>query len=170
MKHRAVSPFQSSFKQIIFIALVTLTTILNAKALIPLLSDLSVDAKHQQKTNRVIMLYVSAPHCAFCKKLEKEIFDPLLYSGEYDDRIILRKVDWHSSSMIKNFDGIKQLPQDFLKAYEIKITPTLLFLDSTGRQILKPLLGYRGGEFYWFYFDAAINKANNRLKTLDYPL
>ncbi len=137
-----------------------------ASETIPLTIDLSEDGKIQQQTNRIILLYVSAPHCAFCKKLEKEVLFPLIRSGEYQDKIILRKIDWTSSISIKNFSGKSMNPKAFLKNYNIQITPTLLFLDTNGNQVIDKLLGYRGGEFFWYYFDVAIEKANKRLAKL----
>jgi thioredoxin-related protein len=134
-----------------------------ASEAIPLAINLAEDGKVQQHTNRSILLYVSAPHCVFCKKLEKEVLFPLIRSGEYQDKIILRKIDWTSSTPIKNFSGNSMIPKAFLKDYNIQITPTLLFLDANGNQIIERLLGYRGGEFFWYYFDVAIEKANKRL-------
>ena len=132
----------------------------NNLPVIPLASDFQADGLEQQISKRVILLYVSAPHCAFCKKLEKEIIFPLLKSGEYKDKIILRKIDWHGSENILDFNGESIKPSRFLEQYQIRITPTLLFFGANGKEIHKRLLGYRGGEFYWYYFDAAINKSN----------
>ncbi len=130
---------------------------------IPLASDFQSDRLDQQDSKRVILLYVSAPRCAFCKKLEKEIIFPLLKSGEYKDKIILRKIDWHGNEKILDFNGEAIKPSQLLEQYQIRITPTLLFLGANGKELHKRLLGYRGGEFYWYYFDAAINKSNLRL-------
>ena len=145
------------------ISLASETSLDNNLPVIPLASDFHSDMLDQQSTNRVILLYVSAPHCAFCKKLEKEIIFPLLKSGEYKDRIILRKIDWHGENNILDFYGQSIIPSQFLEQYQIRITPTLLFLGANGKETHKRLLGYRGGEFYWYYFDAAINKSNMTL-------
>ena len=135
----------------------------NNLPVIPLASDFHSDMLDQQKSKRVILLYVSAPHCAFCKKLEKEIIFPLLKSGEYKDKIILRKIDWHGTDSIFDFNGLSVKPSQFLEQYKIRITPTFIFLGANGKELHKRLLGYRGGEFYWYYFDAAIDKSNLRL-------
>jgi len=134
--------------------------ICQATETIALAKNLAEDGKIQQQSNRTILLYVSAPDCAFCKKLEKEVLFPLIFSGEYLDRIILREIDWTSSIPIKDFSGEMVLPKTFLNQYNIQITPTLLFLDATGNPLVDRLLGYRGGEFYWYYLDMAIKKAN----------
>ena len=136
----------------------------NSVELIPVVKNLSEDGKIQLQTNRIILLYVSAPTCAFCKNLEKKVISPLIRSGKYLDEIILRKIDRTSSIPIKDFSGNEMIPSVFLKRYDIQITPTLLFLDAKGSQVIEPLLGYRGGEFFWYYFDIAINKANKRLE------
>ena len=135
----------------------------NDVPVIPLASDFQTDSLEQQISKRVILLYVSSPHCAFCKKLEKEIIFPLLKSGEYKDKIILRKIDWHGYKNILDFNGQSIKPSKFLDQYQTRITPTLLFLGANGKEMHKRLLGYRGGEFYWYYFDAAIDKSNLRL-------
>ena len=131
--------------------------------IIPPAKNLQLDGKNQLINKKVILLYVSAPHCAFCKKLEKEVLYPLIHSGEYESKIVLRKLNWRAKGLVVDFDGIKRPPSKILERYHIKITPTLLFLDSNGKQVNQKLLGYRGGEFYWYYFDVAIDKANKNL-------
>ena len=135
-------------------------SICQATETISLAKNLAEDGKIQHQTNRTILLYVSAPDCAFCKKLEQEVLFPLILSGEYEDRIILREIDWTSSTLIKDFSGEMVIPKTFLYQYNIQITPTLLFLDAKGKPLVDRLLGYRGGEFYWYYLDRAIKKAN----------
>ena len=131
---------------------------------IPIVFNLQQDGIIQNQSKKVILLYVSAPLCAFCKNLEKDVLVPLIHSGEYEDKIILRKINWRAIEEVVDFDGIKKSPAEILKRYDIKITPTLLFLNSKGEQINQRLLGYRGGEFYWYYLDVAIDKANRYLK------
>ncbi len=147
----------------ILVLIVLYSTLSNAShsgEKIPLAANLQSDGKLQQKTGKVILLYVSAPHCAFCKRLEKEVLLPLIHSGEYQNKIILRKINWRSDTPVIDFKGVSKRPSEILKPYGIQITPTLLFLDANGRPVIERLLGYRGGEFYWYYFDVAIDKAN----------
>ena len=145
------------------ISFATVPSIDNQSLIIPLASNFQVDARQQLQNKRVIMLYVSAPHCAYCKKLEKEIIFPLLKSREYDNKIMLRKIEWHGDREIVDFDGHILKSSQFLARYKVKVTPTLIFLGENGEEIHRPLLGYRGGEFYWYYFDAAIEKSNRWL-------
>jgi len=132
---------------------------------IPRALNFQSDSVEQRITGRIILLYVSAPDCVYCKKLEKEIIFPLLRSGDYADKIILRKIEWHGSRSLTDFAGESTKEQDFLIPYDIKATPTLLFLGADGVELHQPLLGYRGGQFYWYYFDAAIKQSNLNLQT-----
>lgn len=135
-----------------------------ARIVIPIATNLKADGRQQQSSKKVILAYVSASYCAFCKKLEKEVLVPAIRSGDYQNKIILRKIDLHGQQPIINFEGQETTPSQFLKKYDIKMTPTLLFLDNQGQQLEEKLIGYQGGEFYWYYLDAAIRKANKQLK------
>jgi hypothetical protein len=45
-------------------------------------------------------------------------------------------------------------------------TPTLLFLDNKGEELTSRLVGYHSEDFYWYYFDEAIEIARNELLNL----
>ncbi|MDQ7049328.1 MAG: thioredoxin fold domain-containing protein [Enterobacterales bacterium] len=129
--------------------------------LIPLIADFSQLGIQSKNNERVILLYVSAPQCPYCLKLEQEILHPLIRSGEYQERLILAKINWASSTDIIGFQGESLSNQQFLKPFNIKVTPTLLFLNEKGQQIHEPFVGYQDNEFYWYYFDVAIDKSNH---------
>ncbi len=131
--------------------------------IIPLISDYSQLGVLSKQTERVILLYVSAPQCPYCKKLEQEILFPLIRSGEYQKRIILAKINWLSGSDVIGFHGEELTTRLFLKPYNIKVTPTLLFLNNKGQQIHEAFVGFQANEFYWYYFDVAIDKSNHMI-------
>jgi len=129
-------------------------------------TELFADGNQSKANKSVIILYVSAPDCPFCKKLEKEVLFPFLKSGDYKDKAILRKISWRSSEPIINFKDEPSTPIHFLKSYDLKITPTLLFLDSDGNEVFDRIIGYSGNEFFWYYLDVAIEKANSKINML----
>ena len=126
-------------------------------------NNLNADNKLSKENNSVIILYISAPDCPFCKKLEQEVLIPLIKSGEYKNKAILRKINWHSSEQLIDFKGKQNTPVKLLKSYDLKITPTLLFLDSEGNEVVERIIGYSGNEFFWYYLDVAINRANLKI-------
>mgnify|MGYP000057387593 CR=1 FL=1 len=125
---------------------------------ISLAKDLQASAA-QLLDKKVLLLYVSAPSCSYCERLEQQILDPLLVSGHYTDKLLLRKINWESDIEVINFAGVGQLPVDLLLDYEIIATPTLLLLDKNGRQLAQPIVGYNGSDYYWHYLDLAIDES-----------
>ncbi|PHS15656.1 MAG: hypothetical protein COA86_13315 [Kangiella sp.] len=119
-----------------------------------------------QKQKKVIILYVSSPFCPYCKKLEEEILTPMLKSGDYTDKALLRKFTIDSKQSITNFQGKSQYPKSLMNQYQVKVTPTLLFLDAKGNQLSEAIIGYSNDEFFWYYLDMAIEKSNQQLKKL----
>jgi len=127
---------------------------------IPMVYQFNQLAKQSVKNRSLILLYVSAPQCPYCKKLEQDILYPLLRSGEYKKRLVLTKLNWLSTKNLIDFNGELISTRQFLQSYHIKVTPTLLFLDQNGRQVHEAFIGYQANQFYWYYFDAALDKSN----------
>ncbi|MEH6638858.1 MAG: thioredoxin fold domain-containing protein [Porticoccaceae bacterium] len=105
-----------------------------------------------------IMLYFSDPACGYCRKLEKEIFLPMLRSGDYEDRVLLRKISWLSRGLLNDFDGSKRELRAIAERYHVQVTPTMIFVDEEGTEIAKRILGYNGPDFFWFYLDRSIDE------------
>lgn len=133
------------------------------EAKIPLLTNLQEDASLQRSSDLGILLYVSLPNCSYCAQLEEDIIRPMIASGDYKDKVIIRKINWQSSLPIIDFNGNKQLPVDFLLGYQIKVTPTLLFLQQNGVESVPAIVGYQDNGFYWYYLDKAIDELKSNI-------
>jgi len=129
-------------------------------------TNLSQIIEANQNQSKVIILYVSSPFCPFCKKLEEEILTPMLKSGDYADKVLLRKFTIDSKQLITNFQGKSQRPKSLMKEYKVKVTPTLLFLDKNGKQLSDAIVGYSNDEFFWYYLDTAIDESNQQLNKI----
>ncbi len=123
-------------------------------------TNLQAISRLHKTTGRTIVLYVSSPECGYCERLEEDILKPLIRSGDYENDVILRNMNWDSSIPIVNFSGDKQIPADFLLEYAIVVTPTVLFLRGDGSEASTRIVGYQGSDFYWYYLDLAIEHAN----------
>jgi len=141
-----------------FIAMLLFSNLLNA-ASIQKLENLKQDGALSAQTKQPIFLYVAAIGCPYCKRLEKDIIKPMFKSGEYEKRLLMRKIIWEDSAMIYDFNGEQVLPVDFLLKYNIMATPTILFLDKNGHEIAKRLNGYLSPDLYWFYLDRSVDNA-----------
>lgn len=126
---------------------------------IPVANDLENDGNIAQDKNAVILLYFSAPDCRYCMKLEDAVLKPLLRSGDYDKQVLLRKVDWRSPAMIVGFAGQRISLHSLAERYAVKVTPTLVFVDPSGREVAPRILGFQSADFFWYYLDKNIKQS-----------
>lgn len=125
------------------------------------LHSVSVEA---QKKNLPILLVFSASDCSFCELLENEILKPMILSGDYYDRVIIRKVVMDDESTLRDFDGEEVSMEDFSDRYDIFVTPTMLFLDPAGLELSERLLGINTVEMFGGRVDRAIELSLEKLR------
>lgn len=129
-------------------------------------SDLQADARRSREAGVPILLVVSQHHCPFCKLLREEILEPMLLSGDYASRVIVRELFLDGDQALRDFDGKEIGPDDLAERYGAFLTPTLLFLDHRGRELTERMLGINTVDFYGYYLDASIKAARSRLQAL----
>jgi len=125
---------------------------------------------HDQYTSRddkVLVLEFTASDCSYCLVLEEEVLRPYLLSGDLHDKMRLRSVEAHGTSANYAFNDGKLLTGKQLgEHYGVRYTPTLVFLDSNGRQLAEPLHGVSNLEFYGYYLTQRVNEAYANLTEL----
>ena len=121
-------------------------------------------ASHSDEKRLPILLMFSAEHCTYCERLEEDFLKPMLRSGEYEDKVLIRKIKIDGYGNIVDFDG-KQVSIDaFASRYHVYVTPTVAFLDSTGAQLAPKRVGLSTPDFYGGYLDQSINAALDVLR------
>jgi thioredoxin-related protein len=108
-----------------------------------------------------ILLVISQTGCPFCRQLKEEILRPMIISGEYVDKVIIREVLIDDLGPVRDFDGSKVEPGALATRYGARVTPTLLFLDHRGRELAERIVGINSLDYYGFYVDSAIHKARS---------
>ena len=127
-------------------------------------TDLARLGKSSEQTNRPILLLMSQEDCPSCKMLKREILNPMVLSGDYDNRIIMRELMIDSDIELRGFDGYKLDVSIIASDYVITTTPTMLFLGPDGKELTKRIVGINTPELFSFYVDKAIDKATTKLK------
>ncbi len=112
-----------------------------------------------------VMLVFAAEHCGYCELLENEILRPMLISGDYRNKVIIRKVMIDSGETLTDFDGTRISADRFAVRHDIFVTPTTLFVDHDGRELAKRMLGINTIEFYAGDVDKAIDRSLRMLRT-----
>lgn len=159
-----------SFLYLLFFVLCTQSLLISNIALatpadvqIPVASNLEITGATGKKMRAPVLLYFSDPECNYCIRLEEEVLKPMLRSGDYDERVLLIKIDWHSPEVVKNFNGSGIEQRALSEHYKVKVTPSLIFVDPGGREIAQRILGFQSADFFWYYLDQSIEKSRTEL-------
>jgi len=127
-------------------------------------SDFQALGELMKEKSLGLVLMLHAEHCPYCALMEDEILSPMVISGEYDNRIVLRKLQIDEARDIKNFTGMIVEPSDFSNKYNATLTPTIVFLDSNGKQQNANMIGINTVELFSAYLDIEIDNFVSNLK------
>lgn len=127
--------------------------------------DLAADAAAARAAALPILLAVTREDCRYCALLKREILVPMLRSGEYRDKVLIRELVIEPSMAIKGFDGLPTDSVSVAEALEATLSPTVLLLAPDGRRLEPPIRGINNAEFYGYYLDQAIGRALTALRT-----
>jgi len=153
----------------IFLAILALSS-LNAcaepknKPHVQQIFDLAKLARQSHDKKLPILLLFSATDCPYCDLLENEILNPMLLSGDYQDRVIIAKVVIDNPGNMHDFNGKPTSIDHFKSRYSLFVTPTLLFLDARGTEINHRIVGVNTIEMFGGRVDTAIANALKRLR------
>ena len=106
-----------------------------------------------------VVVFVSRDACPYCRTLRDQILTPMLAADKFAHRAILVEVSLDRVDPIAGFEKGQMTAKDFGEFYGAEITPTLLFLDSEGREIGKRLVGISNLELYGHYLQKSIDEA-----------
>jgi len=131
---------------------------------LPQADDFALLALQSNQQKLPILIMYAAETCEYCERLEDEILAPMYRSGQFDNRIIIRKVMIDSINDIRDFDGNLVHADNFAYKRGVQVTPTLQFVDARGEQLAPEMIGYNTPEFYSAYIENAIDKSQNAIK------
>jgi thioredoxin-related protein len=134
---------------------------------VPYGTDLQADGRLARDRQLPILLVFSATGCAYCQQLEDEFLKPMLISGEYTDRVIIRRLLLDIGQHAIDFDGTQRTASAIATRYKAWVTPTLVFLDGTGREVAERMTGINTPEMFGGYLDACIDTALLRIRDPD---
>lgn len=129
---------------------------------VKLSTDLYQDAQLAKQKGVPIVVMFSQEGCAYCGIIREQFLKPMLRSGDYKNKAIIREVKIDSFEDVRNFDG-KQVPSDELSTiHSAYLTPTVVIFDSKGRQHHR-ILGVTNEHYYGGELDDAIDLAYSRI-------
>lgn len=114
-------------------------------------------------TSKPLLLMFSQHHCPYCKKLKREVLEPMLKNPVYLQRIFMRELMIDYGSNLTDFKGKATTGIDLFEEYGMIVTPTIILVDGAGSEIAKRQNGVNTVEMYGWYLDQAIDEAVSRL-------
>ena len=115
--------------------------------------------KVSAQTKKPTLLYISRSDCTFCHRFEEDVLKPLIKSGTYKNKIIIRKIVIDDPEPVANFKGNIVAPINLAQSYSVDVTPTLLFVDAEGNELVTRIVGYQKSDYYSHFLEQAITKA-----------
>ena len=132
---------------------------------IPSLRNLQTDGQTAEQGQLPIVVLFSASYCGFCTIVKDEFLRPMLISGEYTDKAMIRVIEIDTDGDLMDLNGQPISAEDFADRHNISLTPTLAFFDAQGNELAPRMVGVTTVDFYGGYLDQAIDDSLLRLKS-----
>ena len=126
-------------------------------------NDFQALSKNMKEKNLGLVLMLHAEHCPYCIQMENEILSPMIKSGEYEKKVIIRKLQIDEARDVTDFSGNTVEPSDISDRFKAFVTPTLVFLDHQGNERVKQMVGINTVELFGAYLDIEIDKLQSIL-------
>jgi len=130
---------------------------------IPVVTDLSQDASLARSQELVILIEFSDDYCEYCLLLENEFLIPMSKNREYGEKVIIRSLPLNRDHQFKGFQGELVSASQFASKYQVKVTPTMVFLDANGNELSEKLVGIWSIDFFGSYLDERIDTARQKV-------
>ena len=129
------------------------------------ITDLQKTAQLSKSKNLPILIMFSTEGCPYCELLKEDFLLPMIISGDYTDKILLRELHVSDTDQIIDFKGHKIDSYDFARKYVVKLFPTTIFIDSKGLELTPKIVGVTTPSLFGGRLDSAIDKAVELLRS-----
>jgi thioredoxin-related protein len=100
-------------------------------------NSLRVTAAEAARSGKGVTLQFDQSSCADCTEMhERNLTDPTT-ARLLDTYFVVVRVNLGTSDAIEHFDGRRVSPNELAKLFNIRYTPTLVFMDAGGREFLR---------------------------------
>lgn len=127
-------------------------------------TDLRVEGEMARERDLPILMMFSAEHCPWCVQVKEDYLKPMLISGDYTDKVIIRVIELDGSGDLIDFAGQRVDSGDFARDYAAFVTPTLVYVDGRGKILTPNMVGMGTPDYYGYYIDEAINASLTKLR------
>jgi thioredoxin-related protein len=118
------------------------------------------DLKKALAKRSPLIVMVSLEGCPYCQTVRESHLAPLVRR----EGLPVVQVDMRSKSPIKDFKGAVVSHDALIRAWGVRVAPTVLFFGPGGEEISERLVGGYIPDFYGAYLDDRLRLARMSLK------
>jgi len=131
---------------------------------VKLTTDLQADAKLAKQKAIPILLLFTQQSCGFCELVRSDFLRPMLLNQDYDSKVLIRQIEFDGDDVV-GFDGKKITMDNFTEHYNVGFTPTVIFLDSNGKELTQQIIGITTVHYYGGFIDDNIDLSLQKLRS-----
>jgi thioredoxin-related protein len=122
---------------------------------LPTAVSLSDELHQAVATGNPLLVMVSLEGCPFCRIAREN------YLGPMHDRqgLPVVQVDMRSKQLVKNFQGVTQTHDEWIRSMHVRVAPTILFFGRGGVELVERMSGGYIPDFYGAYLDERLRQA-----------
>lgn len=122
---------------------------------IPAAKSLQLEIATALKMSSPLVVFVSLDNCPFCKIARNNYLIPLM-SEQF---VPIVQVSFRHATSVVDWHGKTTTQDQLIRAWGVKVAPTVLFLGKEGREVAPRLVGGSTSDFYGAYLEERIRTA-----------
>lgn len=132
-----------------------------ASAALPVPDSLADELPKALKIGQPLVVMVSLEGCPFCRVARDHYFDPL----RRQEGVPVFQIDMRSAVVVRDFKRVAVTHDQLVRAWGIKVAPTILFFGAGGKEVTERLEGGYLPDFYGAYLDQRMQQARAAVKS-----
>ena len=132
-----------------------------ASSAIPPSQSLPDELARALRSGNPLVVMVSLEGCPFCKIARENYLAPL----REREGLPVVQIDMRSKVPVKDFGGVVTTFEEWIRARNVKVAPTLLFFGRGGTEVVERMTGGYIPDFYGSYLDDRLREARKILQS-----
>ena len=128
---------------------------LAANAVLPVPESLGDELAKALRLGQPLVVMVSLEGCPYCRVARDHYLEPL----RTQDAAYVVQVDMRTNKPILDFDGTPLTHDKVVRAWGVRVAPTVLFFGRRGKEVAERLVGAVLPDFYGAYLDQRLQTA-----------
>jgi thioredoxin-related protein len=126
---------------------------------LPAAMSLPDELRQALATATPLLVMVSLEGCPFCRIARENYLSPM---RERQGQPVVQ-VDMRSKQLLRNFQGVMQTHDEWIRFMNVKVAPTVLFFGRGGVEVVERMAGGYIPDFYGAYLDERLRQAKTLL-------